>query len=94
MPLSNQYNAGRLAYTPGIALDAAFVGSLQSPHSPASQAKGGMTMTGVLIVVFFGIALVIGIYFLWVLLRKEMEGRPKPPPDTYDFGFGTGKPPQ
>ncbi|MCU1312287.1 MAG: hypothetical protein JWM54_44 [Acidobacteriaceae bacterium] len=52
-------------------------------------------MTGVFIVLFFGIAFVIGIYFLWVLLRKEMEGRPKPPPDTYDFGFGTGsKPPQ
>jgi hypothetical protein len=52
-------------------------------------------MTGVFIVIFFGIALVIGIYFLWVLLRKEMEGKPKAPPDTYDFGFGTGsKPPQ
>jgi hypothetical protein len=52
-------------------------------------------MTGVFIVVFFGIALVIGIYFLWILLRTEMEGRPKPPPDTYDFGFGTGgKPPR
>jgi hypothetical protein len=52
-------------------------------------------MTGILIVVFFGIALIIGIYFLWVLLRREMEGRPKPPPDPYDFGFGTGsKPPQ
>ncbi len=47
-----------------------------------------MAWTNLLIMIFFGIALVIGVYFMWVLLRNEMRGRPKPPPDTYDYGFG------
>lgn len=51
-----------------------------------------MAWTNLLIMVFFGIALVIGLYFMWVLLRNEMRGRPKPPPDTYDFGFGPPNP--
>lgn len=52
-------------------------------------------MTEVFIVIFFGFALMVGIYFTWVLLRNEMAGRPKPGPDPYDYGFGTGgKPPQ
>lgn len=49
-------------------------------------------MTNIFIMIFFGIALVIGVYFGWVLLRNEMIGRPKPPPDTYDFGFGPSQP--
>lgn len=47
-------------------------------------------MTNILIMIFFGIALVIGVCFAWVLLRNEMAGRPKPPKDLYDFGFGPG----
>jgi hypothetical protein len=53
-----------------------------------------MTGTDILIAIFFGAALAIGIYFTWVLLRSEMRGRPKPPPDTYDFGFGPPHPEQ
>ena len=34
-----------------------------------------MTWTDILIGIFFGAALAIGIYFTWVLLRKEMAGR-------------------
>jgi len=49
-------------------------------------------MTNIFIMIFFGVALVIGVYFTWLLLRNEMAGRPKPPPDTYDFGFGFGPP--
>jgi hypothetical protein len=49
-------------------------------------------MTNIVIMIFFGIALVISLYFTWVLLRKEMAGRPKLPPDTYDFGFGPPQP--
>jgi hypothetical protein len=49
-------------------------------------------MTNIFIMIFFGIALVIGVYFTWILLRNEMAGRPKPPPDTYDFGFGPPQP--
>ncbi len=45
----------------------------------------------IFILIFFGVALVIGIYFTWILLRKEMDGKPIPPPDTYDFGFGPGQ---
>ena len=45
-------------------------------------------MTDVLIMIFFGVALLIGIYFTWILLRNEVEGRPRSKPDTYDFGFG------
>jgi hypothetical protein len=48
-------------------------------------------VTNIFILIFFGIALVIGIYFTWVLLRNEMAGRPKSPPDSYDFGFGPGR---
>jgi hypothetical protein len=44
-------------------------------------------MTNIFIMIFFGVALVIGIYFTWILLRNEMAGSPKRP-DTYDFGFG------
>jgi hypothetical protein len=51
-----------------------------------------MAWTDLFIMIFFGIALVIGLYFMWVLLRNEMRGRPKPPPDTYDFGFGPPNP--
>jgi hypothetical protein len=51
-----------------------------------------MAWTDLMIMIFFGIALVIGVYFMWVLLRSEMRGRPKPPPDTYDFGFGPPNP--
>jgi hypothetical protein len=51
-----------------------------------------MAWTDLLIVIFFGIALVIGIYFMWVLLRNEMRGRSKPPRDNYDFGFGPPNP--
>lgn len=51
-----------------------------------------MAWTNLMILIFFGIALVIGVYFMWVLLRNEMHGRPKPPPDTYDFGFGPPNP--
>lgn len=49
-------------------------------------------MTNIFIMIFFGIALVIGIYFTWVLLRNEMAGRPKCPPDPSDFGFGPAHP--
>ena len=53
-----------------------------------------MTSTAniIFLTAFFGVALVIGIYFTWVLLRNEMAGRPKPKPDTYDFGFGPTPP--
>ncbi|MDQ1453258.1 MAG: hypothetical protein QOK38_3124 [Acidobacteriaceae bacterium] len=50
------------------------------------------TWMNISILIFFGVALVIGIYFSWVLLRNEMIGRPKLPPDTYDFGFGPPQP--
>ncbi len=46
-------------------------------------------MTDWLIVIFFGVALLIGIYFTWVLLRAEMAGPPKAPPDADDYGFGS-----
>ena len=49
-------------------------------------------MANIFILIFFGVALVIGLYFAWILLRKEMAGRPKLPPDTYDFGFGPPHP--
>jgi hypothetical protein len=49
-------------------------------------------MTDIYIVIFFGVALIVSIYFLWILLRFEMAGRPKPGPDLYDFGFGTSHP--
>jgi hypothetical protein len=52
----------------------------------------GAAMTNIFIMIFFGIALVIGVYFTWVLLRNEMAGRPKPPADPYDFGFGPSQP--
>jgi hypothetical protein len=51
-------------------------------------------MTNIFIMIFFGVALVIGLYFTWVLLRNEMAGHPKPPPDAYDFGFGPPHPDQ
>jgi hypothetical protein len=44
-------------------------------------------MTGWFLAIFFGVALVIGVYFTWVLLRAEMEGKPKAPPIGDDFGF-------
>lgn len=50
-----------------------------------------MAWTNLLILIFFGVAIVIGVYFMWVLLRNEMRGRPKPP-DSYDFGFGPPHP--
>ena len=50
-----------------------------------------MTWTDILIGIFFGAALAIGIYFTWVLLRKEMAGRQKIR-DNYDFGFGPPHP--
>jgi hypothetical protein len=49
-------------------------------------------MTNIYIMIFFGIALIVGTYFAWVLLRREMRGRPKLPPDPYDFGFGPAHP--
>jgi hypothetical protein len=52
----------------------------------------GAAMTNIFIMIFFGIALVIGVYFTWLLLRNEMAGRPKPPADPYDFGFGPPQP--
>lgn len=51
-------------------------------------------MTNIFIMIFFGVALVIGIYFTWILLRNEMAGRPRAPPDSYDFGFGPPQPDQ
>ncbi len=45
-------------------------------------------MTNWLIIAFFGVALVIGIYFTWILLRTEMNGTPRRPPTDDDFGFG------
>ncbi len=50
-------------------------------------------MTNVFLVIFFGTALAIGIYWTWVLLRVEMAGREKAEPDAYDFGFGKGPKP-
>ena len=50
-----------------------------------------MAWTDILIGIFFGAALDVGVYFTWVLLRKEMAGRPKTP-DTYDLGFGSPHP--
>lgn len=44
-------------------------------------------MTDVFIIIFFGIALAIGIYFTLLLLWNEMAGRPRKP-DLDDFGFG------
>ena len=44
-------------------------------------------MTNWLIILFFGFALAIGIYFTCILLRVEMYGKPKPPPVGDDFGF-------
>ncbi len=44
-------------------------------------------MTNWLIILFFGSALIIGIYFTWILLKAEMDGKPKPPPVDDDFGF-------
>jgi hypothetical protein len=44
------------------------------------------------LLIFFGVAIVVGVWFGWVLLRNEMRGRPKPPPDPYDFGFGPPHP--
>ena len=35
-------------------------------------------MTDWLIFIFFGVALLIGIYFTWILLRIEMRGKPAP----------------
>jgi hypothetical protein len=52
----------------------------------------GRPMTNIFIMIFFGVALVIGVYFTWILLCNEMAGRPKPPPDSYDFGFGPPQP--
>jgi hypothetical protein len=75
-----------------IPLDDRRPGSLQSAHSTASQQEKGQAMTNIFIMIFFGVALVIGIYFTWLLLRNEMAGRPKPPPDPYDFGFGPPQP--
>ncbi len=49
-------------------------------------------MTDWLIILFFGIALVIGIYFTWVLLRVEMRGKPRPPDPDDDFGFAPHPP--
>jgi hypothetical protein len=46
-----------------------------------------MQMTNWLIVIFFGAALAVGIYFTWVLLRIEMRGKPLPPDPGDDFGF-------
>ena len=34
-----------------------------------------------IIMIFFGVALIIGIYFSWMLLRNEMAGRPKRGPN-------------
>ena len=45
-------------------------------------------MTNIFIMIFFGVALIVGVYFTWVLLANEMAGPPKSPPDPYDFGFG------
>ena len=44
-------------------------------------------MTDWLIVIFFGVALIVGIYFTWVLLRIEMRGKPAPPDPGDDYGF-------
>jgi hypothetical protein len=52
----------------------------------------GTALTDIYIMIFFGVALIIGIYFTWILLRNEMAGRPKPGLDLYDFGFGTSPP--
>jgi hypothetical protein len=58
---------------------------------PHHICRKGRPMTNIFIMIFFGVALVIGIYFTWILLRNEMAGRPKRP-DTYDFGFGPPQP--
>jgi len=47
-----------------------------------------MAETKLLLLIFFGVALVIGVYFTWILLRKEMDGKPEEPEDPYDYGFG------
>jgi hypothetical protein len=60
--------------------------------TPPHHIIRGQAMTNIYIMIFFGIALVIGTYFAWVLLRREMKGRPKLPPDPYDFGFGPPPP--
>jgi hypothetical protein len=44
-------------------------------------------MNACFLAIFFGSALVIGIYFVWVLFRAEMDGKPKAPPVDDDFGF-------
>jgi hypothetical protein len=49
-------------------------------------------MTNWLIFIFFGVALLIGIYFTWILLRIEMRGKPKPPDPGDDFGFAPRTP--
>ena len=49
-------------------------------------------MTDVFIIIFFGVALLVGIYFTFVLLKNEMAGRPRPKPDAFDFGFGPTQP--
>ena len=45
-------------------------------------------MTSALIIIFFGVALLIGVWFTLLLLQKEMAGKPRPQPDEYDYGFG------
>ena len=52
----------------------------------------GTALTDSYIITSFGVALIISIYFTWILLRNEMAGRPKPGADLYDFGFGTSHP--
>ncbi|MGI8770590.1 MAG: hypothetical protein ACR2JE_04070 [Acidobacteriaceae bacterium] len=49
-------------------------------------------MTDWLIILFFGVALLIGIYFTWVLLRIEMRGKPRPLDPGDDFGFAPRPP--
>jgi hypothetical protein len=70
------------------------VGSLDRITTKREGDVMTMAWINISIMIFFGIALVIGVYFGWVLLRNEMIGRPKPPPDTYDFGFGPPQPDQ
>ena len=40
-----------------------------------------MSDIDVMIMIFFGIAPIVSIYFSWILLRNEMASRPKRGPD-------------
>ncbi len=45
-------------------------------------------MTDVFIIIFFGVALLIGIWYTLLLLQNEMAGRKRVQSEEYDFGFG------